>query len=77
MYKHDMKEERKARSNVRQVLRMRRHNLKTLQAILHATEMESEAFAASAVEAVGQTTKPVFNSLRKNTIHCEKEEKKK
>ena len=30
MYKHDMKEERKARSNVRQVLQMRRHTLKTL-----------------------------------------------
>ncbi|KAG8641239.1 hypothetical protein MANES_13G125400v8 [Manihot esculenta] len=50
--KRDMEEERRVRSELKQVLRMRRQKLRTLQLQIQAVERESEAFLASAAEAL-------------------------
>ncbi|EEF40001.1 conserved hypothetical protein [Ricinus communis] len=51
--KLDADEERRARSKLKQVLRIRTQTLRTLQLTLQAIRIESEAFGASAVDAVG------------------------
>ncbi|WCJ31083.1 hypothetical protein M5689_012598 [Euphorbia peplus] len=50
--KWEKKIERSERSKVKQIIRMRKQKLRTLQAMLHAAEIEFEAFGASTAEAL-------------------------
>ncbi|KDP31893.1 hypothetical protein JCGZ_12354 [Jatropha curcas] len=61
LIKQEKEKERRERSKMKQVLRMRRHTLKTLQATLQAVKIESEAFNVSAAEALGY--------INNSTIH--------
>ncbi|EEF40005.1 conserved hypothetical protein [Ricinus communis] len=53
MIKREIYEERRARSKLKQVLRMRKQTIRALQVTLQAVEMESEAFGASTSESIG------------------------
>ncbi|KAF2295196.1 hypothetical protein GH714_032018 [Hevea brasiliensis] len=64
LIKKDADEEHRTRSKLKQVLRMRRQSLRTLQLTLQAISLESDAFGASAVEALAH----VKSSETDNTI---------
>ncbi|OMP02059.1 hypothetical protein COLO4_11369 [Corchorus olitorius] len=56
--KTDRDEEQRARSKLKQTLRLRRQTLRTLQLTLRAMRMESEAFGASEAEALRYINHP-------------------
>lgn len=56
--KVDKDEEQRARSKLKQTLRLRRQTLRTLQLTLRAVRTESEAFGASAAEALRYINHP-------------------
>ncbi|KAK6237606.1 hypothetical protein QUC31_003075 [Theobroma cacao] len=60
--KADKDEEHRARSKLKQTLRLRRQTLRTLQPTLRAVRIESEAFGASAAEALRYINHPESDS---------------
>ncbi|KAK6923012.1 WEB family [Dillenia turbinata] len=69
--KHETDEERRARAELKQILRLRRQTLRTLQLTLRAIRTESEAYGASATEALHYMN---HSKLDKNTIQISQQE---
>ncbi|RVW57174.1 Patatin-like protein 2 [Vitis vinifera] len=64
-------EERRARSKLKQVLRLKRQRLRTLQLTLRAIRIETEAFGASAAEALHHIKRSEMDDTKIQLIHEE------